>query len=775
MRTLCRAALAAMLMLAFAAVSTPSLNLALAQDAKRPLFEEEPYDEVHFKDGNVVAVQRLPRPLPEKPKPMDKLVVRLMSNPEQPLEAVWKDIAQVKLFEQLILEETDRQVAVQKFDEAYEYYQYLTRHHPRLPGLDASLQNFLLREAQWWQGKGRDDQALALLNDLHSKNATFAGLEETLAKSVDKLVTGYLAKENFSAARRLLAQAQGKFPENATLAAGRQRLVSKADTIFKQAQQHYEQGHLNEARELAYAAVRIWPLEEAKALLDEAQNRSPLVVVGVTNQAQQISPELLDDWAARRASRLLHRTLLEYVAPGPQGGDYRSFVGELERQGLGKKLSININPAVRWSHSGEGLTGPAVARHLLAMARPGHPAYRADWAELFGGVQVRDVFEVEIDLRRAHVHPDRLLETALVPWELFRPGEEPEEIPTTGPYVVQAVEGKNVRYRLNPFYFAAGVKQPREILERYFEHGRAAVSALRAGEIQVLDRINPWDVDGLRSATNIEIEAYAAPSIHVLIPSGSHPLLSQRLYRRAILSGINRTAILDQLLGGPQTPGNQIVSGPFPAGRGSEDPLGYGYNVAVPPRPYNPRLAMMNATMAASADRESRKKRNEQPLEKYPPLILAHPPHDVAAAACRTMQRQLKLVGILVELKELPSGPLSASDAGFDLRYAELAIREPVVDAGRLFGQDGLAPMVSPYTRLAVQQLAALNDWRRARQKLHEIHTLVADDLSVMPLWQLSEHFAYHKALRGPTKLPVTLYQAIEQWESPPALVESDQ
>ena len=60
--------------------------------------------------------------------------------------------------------------------------------------------------------------------------------------------------------------------------------------------------------------------------------------------------------------------------------------------------------------------------------------------------------------------------------------------------------------------------------------------------------------------------------------------------RRALLFGIHRESILNtQLLRNRELAGARIVSGPFPTG--------YAYNNAVDARPYEPRVAVMLASV----------------------------------------------------------------------------------------------------------------------------------------------------------------------------------
>ena len=46
------------------------------------------------------------------------------------------------------------------------------------------------------------------------------------------------------------------------------------------------------------------------------------------------------------------------------------------------------------------------------------------------------------------------------------------------------------------------------------------------------------------------------------------------------------------------------------------------------------------------------------------------------------------------------------------------------------------------------------------------LHRLLHEDVTVLPLWQTLDHFAYRKTLAGVAAQPVRLYQNIEQWHT---------
>jgi ABC-type transport system substrate-binding protein len=427
-----------------------------------------------------------------------------------------------------------------------------------------------------------------------------------------------------------------------------------------------------------------------------------------------------------------------------------------------------------------------VARRLLSLADENQPGYRAQWAELFGSVAATSVFEADVELLRAHVHPDALLQTVVTPWDY---GGPLEKAPSLGPFKLAARDDDATHYVANDRYFAEVPGQPRELFERVFADERKALTALKTGEIAVLDRVPPWEAEALRQSKQLTVDQYAAPTVHCLIPNLKKPLLARRSFRRALLYGLNREDILNnQLLLNSSPQAGQVVSGPFPRGAGVDDPLGYAYNESVQPFPYEPLQTLTFVDVArmelAAAAREAAAPQpapgappaktppaapplKREDLPEIPPLVLVHPPHAIARVACRSIQRQLKMVKVQVTLRELPPGQ-ALPEGDFDLLYAELAMWEPVVDARRLLGPDGPSGGCSAHLDLALRQLAMCDNWKQARDKLLQIHEQAAADVAVLPLWQLTDYFAYQRGLEGIGKQPVSLYQNIESWRSPP-------
>ncbi len=240
--------------------------------------------------------------------------------------------------------------------------------------------------------------------------------------------------------------------------------------------------------------------------------------------------------------------------------------------------------------------------------------------------------------------------------------------------------------------------------------------------------------------------------------------MRQRGFRRALVYGINRSKILaEQILKRQTLAGCEVVSAPFSKGAGLSDPAGYAYDDDLQPRSYEPRLAL---TLSAIALRDvaMSTEPGAEGVKELPKLVLAHPADDIARLGCKAIQKDLEMINLKVTLREIPLGQPALMTESDDLLYVELAVEEPLVEARRLFGQPGIIGDASTYMSLVLRQVDTATGWNEARQALHDLHRLAYDEVSVLPLWQITEYFAYQKSLSGITPHPASLYQGVEAW-----------
>ncbi|NQU20987.1 MAG: hypothetical protein HQ567_06855 [Candidatus Nealsonbacteria bacterium] len=764
------------------AKAPPAEALPVEAPPAEPLYEQVPFDRVTLDETNDhkqydVELLTFPGRIVPDPLPRSgKLVIRPRDEPGASYEVQWYSVAKIELFEGLIVQEAEQHILAGKLERAYDYFVFLERKYPKAPGLGRAMEGFLVAEFRVAIARKQYDRALAMMRELYERNPKYTKLDDALANSTNRVMEDYLAVKNYRAARRLLANLAVWFPNHPVVAKHQGNLTRETAALLAKAQADARTGKYAEAAENCRQVARIWPaLPGARELALSLHLKHPRVTVGVAQQWPGYTSDRMHDWATRRSGRLLCRTLTEFAGAGPDGGTYVCPIGEVSTQELGKRLVFQIKPGARQGSADGALTGYDVASRLLAMAEPDDPGYRGCWAELIYKTSVQDVYRVDVQLHRPHVLPEALLQSPLT-----EKGD--------GPYVLRSQSDANAVYLANTPYSSTVAAQPKEIVERRYARGADAIQAMRNNEIDAIDRVNPWDLKRVRDDDRLILARYGAPLLHCLIPNMRRTIPAQRTLRRALVYGIDRQAILDQLTGGASLAGCKTVSGPFLPGLSETDPFGYGADSSITPRDYEPRLALALAAVSlqeAVVIRQKQGKTGKVPSQ----LVLAHPATEMARLACTSIQKYLKLIGVPVKLRELTEPVAKQLPDDVDLLYAELAIWEPVVDARPLLGDDGLTGGCSSHLALALRQLEQARNWKTVHDRLQRIHRIAHDDVSVIPLWQLYDHFVYRKDIQGiggaslaaggttidaadGTTPPATdgteilsLYQNVEQWQ----------
>ncbi|MEO8272063.1 MAG: ABC transporter substrate-binding protein, partial [Aureliella sp.] len=304
--------------------------------------------------------------------------------------------------------------------------------------------------------------------------------------------------------------------------------------------------------------------------------------------------------------------------------------------------------------------------------------------------------------------------------------------------------------------------QPLEITEVFYSNPQQAVNDLLRGSIDVLDQLYPADAKRLANQPGVRVGSYALPSTHMLVPVSEHAYLANAKFRRALLVSTDRQSLLTrELLGGDDPADGRLISGPFPMGRGADDPLAYAYNNSVPPIATNPDLAKLLLAMSRNEVAESAKRNGEAKpaLEK---LVVGCPDYSLARVAVEALIEQWSAIGIEAEVLVLNSE--ESLSAPVDLVYTMATIWEPATDVQRLLGPGGIASTDNPFIVQALGTLRVARNWREVRSALQDLHQLIDYHLPVLPLWQISDRFAVLQSLEGWHDKPMSLYQDVSAW-----------
>ena len=714
------------------------------------------------------------RTIPAQPKPSDKLQVWVISR-DQKAEIEWHNIDRIDLFEDVVLAEADAVVAAGKLDQAYDYFLYLHQYYPRTKGLSAAHENFLHQCVLDARQRDKPAEALAVAEELYRRNNSYqtpdnATIIDVIGQIADQILDAYVKKDDFNSAKTLLKRLETKYGQTAAFSrAWRQRLADIAARHRDQSRRHLADGRFVEAYDACAEMMKVWPdVEGAPELAAEIAAAYPLVMVGVAQPALAHDARNLADAAARRTGSLVERRLMEFAGLGPEGGDYRCTLGSFSTSD--DRLELNFQIAARSNQqSGRTITAFDLTGHLLDLADPASPDHQPQWARILERVEVSGVGRVRATLKTPHVLPQAFLQTSYdqVP-NVGAPG-----VKGSGPYFVLERTAERSRFTKNDRspLFTAG--QPAEVMERFYADSKRGLLALERGEVDVLDQVFPGDVAELAANPELAVGRTSVPTVHFLTIAQRNPFLTNRTFRRALVYGSNREAILaDGLLKNADLPGFRVISAPFPAPVTPGDATAYGYDEQIQARPFNPWLALVLKAVAAN-ELKSQFEKTGKPAPKLTPLTLGHPADEISRIACRALSRQWKTIGIDVNLIEFPPGVFIDQKAECDLVYTQGATWEPIVDAGRLFAPGGLTPVDNSYVNLMLRKVESARDWVEARQGLRDLHRQLHEDVSVIPLWQTFDFYAWRRSVQGIQDGQSSLYQTIGQWQVAPRLANN--
>ena len=379
-----------------------------------------------------------------------------------------------------------------------------------------------------------------------------------------------------------------------------------------------------------------------------------------------------------------------------------------------------------------------------------------------------DVNQVVANLKSPRVLAESLLQLS------YQPAENVGQagVNGNGPFFVRSTDANLTRFTTNDRYFLAQPGQPAEVAERVYSDPQRALVALQRGEVDLLDRVFPGDLPALQANPDLAVAPLAVPTTHIVVFADRHPFLANRQFRRALAYASNRELILNQgLLKGKTLPGFRVISAPFPAPTGGES-AAYAYDQQIAPRPYDPRLAVALRAISQNEVKATFEKRMEKP-PALSPITLGHPADELSRIACRALVKHWKLIGVECKLVEFAPGVFVDEQQTCDAVYYQAAVSEPLVDAARLLGPEGIAPSSSGFIQLALRQIERATNWQDARERFRQLHRLLHEEVTILPLYQTFDYYAYRKSLQGPAAERVSLYQNVEAWQIAPRLART--
>lgn len=324
----------------------------------------------------------------------------------------------------------------------------------------------------------------------------------------------------------------------------------------------------------------------------------------------------------------------------------------------------------------------------------------------------------------------------------------------TGPYrFVSYVPGDRTIFERNASYW--GAKPTWDKVDfRFIANAANRTAALLAGDVDVIDKVSPTDVERLRKTPGFNVFAYQGLRALIIQPSfregpnefirdnsgkplAQNPLRDVRV-RQALSLAINRQAIDQRIMQGTVTEANQWM----PANT-------FGYNSEVKNIPYDPQQA--KALLAQAGFPEGFQLTVHVPGDRYPQ----------APEAMQAVAQFWSRVGVKVQLEVLPwavyankanKNELAVSVIAWGNGTGEAAYALTniltTVDSAKGQGASNWGRYSNPLVDKALLDSTAEFDDTRRRQILEGAVKVVSDDVGIIPLFHYQNIWAARKGLK---------------------------
>ena len=781
----------------------PTASSLLAKGRGGDLARSVPFDRLTLIDNSVHEVEPIaPRPLPEpdtkkagktlaqleemSKKARDRarakrgggggqdedeeemVVIHLLEGEPRDYKVKRSSIRTIDYFEDLLLADADRLIAAGDFNRAFERQLLVKLRDPAWRGLEDAVNRLLFAEgsATLLEDDGR---GLRLLTDLLNRKPDYPGLVDRLVGAFVRKIDRSLAASDFFGGRELLRGLVKLAPAHGETAATRGKFVARAKALLDEAAR--AAGPADRIDRLAEAA-RIWPDYDGLAPTYAAAFRAwPTIRVAVVDLADPVGPFPRSP-ATERVCPLLYIPVVatddEAALRGETTGQ---LLGSWKLTELGSAWKIGLKEQFRWSDGSRPVSAIDVARALADRASPGSPGYNARWADLLDRINVDPDNRLDVKLTRATARPETWLLDAVGPAHAASDGWVSSvtggRLPIgDGPYAWKGTDPAATTFEASAQSPPETTPRIRRIIEVRAAAPLPLADRLARGEVDVIDRVPPTVLAALAKLPEVRVGAYGTPSVHRLAIDGRTPALANRKLRRALSMAIDRATLLaDQVLGHPIAGLDKVADAPFVRGSFVADP-------GVPPLEYNPVLAK---GLVAAATKELGGTKIH--------LTLEYPAIPEARATVPKIADALRAIDIDVEVTEWSEGALEAGlRAGrrFDLAYRASRLTDPLRDIGPLLipaydapaRAGGFASAASPRILQLLIELDRAPEPQAARRLAVQIDRESRDELPVIPLWQVEDHFAWRTSVRGLTDTTDQFYRGVTSWEADPWLAK---
>ncbi len=477
-----------------------------------------------------------------------------------------------------------------------------------------------------------------------------------------------------------------------------------------------------------------------------------------------LNPMLVADMPSLRSTELMYEGL---VSP--------PIAGEVE-PALAKSWSIspdessvtfNLRSDVKW-HDGTPFTAQDVIFTIEAGKDPRTATALGAQFEAFELVEAPDDHTVVVNFRRNVLNPLLYFDFKILPAHGFPEGyvaaEAAIESPIgTGPFKYKEwTHAGEIKFTRNANYDRGNTGGIKEVEVSPVPDDNIRNELLRYGAVDLLPQVRPKDIPAFEELTSVRLYPYSTLSYSYLgLNFRDNPLLRMRVFRQALISGIDREEMLKAHYGNRGT----IISGPFP-------PASWAYNFDVKPWPHDRRRAeaLLDEAGVSDTDGDGIREFEGSPVSLR---IVSLAQSEVQKAVVLDLQQQLKNLGIGADVRFME--PMAWKKAVFEDHDFDMVLAEWTFDNSvniyTLFHSTQSGPNQNNFGGYANADTDRLLDDSRdaansemLRALYGELHKQLHNELPYLFLWSLNRYAAISSRIENVRLHPFYFFSYIADW-----------
>lgn len=327
-------------------------------------------------------------------------------------------------------------------------------------------------------------------------------------------------------------------------------------------------------------------------------NKKPSILIyGRGGDTVSLDPHNVTDGESFRVTENIYDGLVDYEKDSTK--IVPSLATDWKTSEDGKTWTFHLRKDVKF-HDGTDFNADAVVYNFERMWDKKHPQHQGDFSyfhDMFGGfkgdqgsiiagVKAVDPYTVEFQLSKplAPFLANLGMSTfaMISPDALKKYGDKIGEHPVgTGPFKFKEWKrNDSITLEKNDKYWQSGLPKLDQVVFKVIPDNTARLTALKSGEIDVMDGLNPSDKKQVESDSKLQLLLRPSMNVGYLSMNNTKPPFDNVKVRQAISMAINKKGLVDAFFNGLAEP----AKNPLP-------PSVWGYNKNVQDYEYNPEKA----------------------------------------------------------------------------------------------------------------------------------------------------------------------------------------